>query len=357
MALVHVPIKDNEYDILVERGSLGNIGEIAKSVLKKGARVLIVTDENVEPLYGDAVRNSLSAAGINSITMILKPGESSKSYKTLESIYSFAFTNKLTRADAIVALGGGIVGDVAGFAAATIFRGIDYIGVPTSLLAQVDSSVGGKVAINTEFGKNLVGAFYQPKCVLIDPNTIKTLTPEYFSDGMAEVIKYGCIKSETLFDTLNNNSEHLEGLLEEIIVQCCSIKADVVLIDERDTGERMVLNFGHTVGHALEKAYGSKGLSHGVGVHIGMCVMAKYGEKLGITENGTAKQIIECGHKYGLSDKYEIEDMQVLADAMNLDKKSDSEEINIVLLEKIGKAIIKKVNKRDFIKDLSELLN
>lgn len=356
MALLQVPLKNNKYDIAIERGALEHCGLAAKAVLKRGAKVLIITDKNVGSLYEETVKNALALEGIETVTMVLEPGEGSKSFKTLQSIYSFAFENKLTRADAILALGGGVLGDVAGFAASTIFRGIDYLQVPTSLLAQVDSSVGGKVAINTEYGKNLVGAFYQPKHVLIDPNTIKTLAPYYFMDGMAEVIKYGCIKSSALFETLSNKYDQIDDLLENIIEQCCAIKAEVVLKDERDTGERMLLNFGHTVGHALERAYSKNGLSHGCGVFIGMCVMAKYGEELNITEKGTAKRIIECGKRYGLSDAYPIDDMNTITDAMNLDKKADSREISIVLLKDIGKSIILKVNKKEFIEDICELL-
>jgi len=356
MALLHVPLKDNEYDIVIERGLLKNVGLAAKAVLKRGAKVLIVTDTNVGEFYEGTVKSSLASEGIESITFVLDPGESSKSLKTLEKIYSFAFNNGFTRGDAILALGGGVVGDVAGFAAATIFRGIDYIQVPTSLLAQVDSSVGGKVAVNTEFGKNLVGAFYQPKNVLIDPNTLKTLSPYYFIDGIAEVIKYGCIKSSMLFDMLSSKYDQVNGLLENIIEQCCAMKAEIVIADEKDIGERMILNFGHTIGHALEKAYGNKGLSHGCGVFIGMCIMAKYGEKIKITEKGTAERIIGCGEKYGLNGFCATDNISVIANAIMLDKKADSKEINIVLLENIGNAIITKVNKKEFINDIAELL-
>lgn len=356
MSILHVPLKENEYDIVIERGSLSKIGLAAKAVLKRGAKALIITDTNVGPLYEGTVKDSLKAEGIDSLTLELEPGEGSKSLKTLEKIYSFAFGNGFTRGDAIIALGGGIVGDIAGFAAATIFRGVDLIQVPTSLLAQVDSSVGGKVAINTEFGKNLIGAFYQPKHVLIDPNTLKTLTPYYFMDGMAEVIKYGCIKSSILFDILDQKHDEIDELLEDMIEQCLAIKTEVVLKDERDTGERMVLNFGHTIGHALEKTYANKGLSHGRGVFIGMCIMAKYGENHNITEKGTADRIIECGKKYGLEESFEIDETEQVGDAISIDKKADGQEINIVLLEKIGKANTMRVNKKQFADDIQKLL-
>lgn len=354
MTIIHVPLKTNEYDIIIEKTSLDNIGMISKNKLKTNAKVLIITDENVMPIYGERVVNSLKSVGITSYIMALEPGEESKSINTLDSIYSFAFKNGITRGDAILALGGGVMGDVAGFAAATIFRGIDFIQVPTSLLAQVDSSVGGKVAINTEYGKNLVGAFYQPKIVIIDPDTLNTLPKHYLSDGMAEVIKYGCIKDKVLFDAILNTE--INDRLEEKIKMCLEIKTEYVVKDEKDTGKRMELNFGHTIGHALERAYAKNGLSHGFGVFIGMCIMAKYGEQIGFTEKGTYKKIVECGKKYGLKDSWEINDIDLLKTAMNLDKKADSDHINIVLIERLGKAVLKRVNKKDFIEKVSKML-
>jgi len=354
MTIIHVPLKTNEYDIIIESTSLDNVGMFSMDKLKTNAKVLIITDENVMPLYGERVISSFNKVGIKTYIMALKPGEESKSLKTLDSIYSFAFENGLTRAGAILALGGGVVGDVAGFAAATIFRGIDFIQVPTSLLAQVDSSVGGKVAINTTYGKNLVGAFYQPKIVIIDPDTLNTLPKHFLSDGMAEVIKYGCIKDKVLFNAILNTE--INDNLEEKIKMCLEIKAEYVVKDEKDTGKRMELNFGHTIGHALEKAYVKDGLSHGFGVFIGMCIMARYGEEIGATEKGTYEKIVDCGKKYGLKDSWNINDIDAVKTGMNLDKKADSDQITIVLIEKIGKALLKKVNKEDFIEKVSKKL-
>ena len=245
----------------------------------------------------------------------------------------------MSRGDIVVALGGGVTGDMAGFAAATYMRGIKFVQIPTSLLAQVDSSVGGKTAVDIPQGKNLVGAFHQPCLVIIDPDTLSTLPERFVHDGMAEVIKYGCIKDERLFETLEN--ENALDIIEDIIEICVSIKRDVVNRDEKESGERMLLNFGHTLGHSLEKLYNFEGLSHGEAVAIGMVKIAASGENAGLTEAGTADRIERLCKKNMLPTSDEAS-AATLAELCQSDKKAGGGSVNLVLLDKIGSSFIRK---------------
>ena len=254
--ILTVDLPGRAYDIEIERGLLDRVGERCKAVLPRAKALFVVTDSTVGPLYGQRVLDSLEKAGFCAVLHTVPAGEESKCVERLQELWEAMMAARLTRTDAVVALGGGVVGDLAGFSAATVLRGVDYIQIPTTLLAQVDSSVGGKVAIDLHAGKNLAGAFWQPKGVLIDPEVLTTLTDRTFSDGMAEVIKYGCIRDRAFFDKLaawGGRAGVMEHI-EEVIHTCCDIKRKVVLNDERDTGERMVLNFGHTIGHAFELA-------------------------------------------------------------------------------------------------------
>ena len=256
----------------------------------------------------------------------------------------FMAENALTRNDLVVALGGGVCGDMAGFAASIYLRGIEFAQIPTSLLAQVDSSVGGKTAVDLPQGKNLCGAFHQPCIVLIDPDTLNTLTPEYFSDGMAEAIKMGCIKSSSLFEKIEN--EDAKEIIDDIIFECVSLKATVVENDEKEKGERALLNFGHTAGHAIEKLHNFTTISHGEAVGIGMVIVSKAGEANGITEKGTADRIIKVLQKYNLK----IKDNHSLTDiitAMNSDKKRTGTAINFILLYSIGESFINPINNEE----------
>lgn len=327
------------YDIFIERGILDSCGKYVKQ-LSGAKRVTIISDSNVAALYKWRVINSLSQEGFEVATHVFPAGEESKNLNTIAEMYNTLANFGMTRKDIVVALGGGVTGDMAGFAAATYLRGIDFIQIPTSLLAQVDSSVGGKTGVDIAQGKNLVGAFHQPKAVLIDPDTLDTLPDLYVRDGMAEVIKYGCIKDEAFFEKLEQEDalEHIEDVIEV----CVSIKRDVVSRDERETGERMLLNFGHTLGHSIEKLYDFKGISHGMAVAIGMVLISRAGEKLGITQSGTTDRIIALCEKYGLptSDKASFAEM---ADAAHSDKKTAGSEINLVLLKKIGDSFTQKV--------------
>lgn len=324
----------SSYEIIISNNSLKMTGKTALSVIK-GKKIFIVTDKNVEKLYLETVMDSLAAEGFEVDFYSIVPGEESKTQEELFKIYHRLNDFQISRADGVLALGGGVVGDLAGFAAATYLRGVPLIGVPTTLLAQVDSSVGGKTAIDMPFGKNMVGSFYQPVAVIIDPKVIATLPRSVMNDGMAEVIKYGCIRDADLFESIESGISDLEWVIE----RCIQIKVSVVAGDERDKGERMLLNFGHTTGHAVEKVYGYKGITHGQAVGIGMVVAAALGEKVGITKSKTCDRITKCLGKYGLPVKTDA-CFEKIIKAIDSDKKNFSEKLYFVLLKSIGEGIL-----------------
>lgn len=324
------------YDIYIENNILNKTGELIRSV-SVAKTVCLVSDTNVFPLYGSLVKEQLQSAGFTVVEYIYPAGEASKKMSTVMEIVERMAAYAMTRKDLVVALGGGVCGDMAGFAAAIYLRGIDFVQLPTSLLAQVDSSVGGKTAVDLPQGKNLCGAFHQPALVLIDPNTLNTLSPHFFADGMAEAIKTGCIKSRELFE--KTAAEDARAQIEDIIYDCVRIKAGVVERDEKEHGERALLNFGHTAGHAIEKLHGFETVSHGEAVGIGMVLISRAAERLSLTEPGTADAIAGVLKKYSLP----VEDTHSLAEiaqAMNSDKKRTGSAISFVLLEKIGKGYI-----------------
>lgn len=325
------------YSILLERGLLAQTGKHCLPLFSTGTRAMVISDSNVFPLYGETVMDSLRRAGYEVHSCVFPAGEQSKLLSTVETFYRALGENGFTRSDFIVALGGGVTGDMAGFAAATFLRGIDFVQIPTTLLAQVDSSVGGKTGVDLPFGKNLVGAFHQPRLVLIDPDTLSTLPPHFFADGMGEVIKYGCIRRPALFKYLME--EDAREHLEEVIYECVDCKRQVVEADALDKGERMILNFGHTLGHALEKLHGFSGLSHGEAVGIGMVLIAKAGERAGLTAPGTSEKIAALLEKYHLPTKTDWS-MEQIVGATALDKKSAGKNLRLILLHEIGDAYI-----------------
>lgn len=336
------------YRILIERGCLGQAGKYAAEHFEKGTRAAIVCDSNILPLYAHAVKRSLCEAGCPAEEVSFSAGEESKGFSTLETLYRAFAEMGLTRSDFVVALGGGVTGDMAGFAAATYLRGIRFVQIPTSLLAQIDSSVGGKTAVDLPQGKNLVGAFHQPRLVLIDPDVLATLPPRFFSDGMGEAIKYGCIRSRELFDSIaGTDVRRNPAALERMIYRCVDIKREVVEHDEFDNGERMLLNFGHTFGHALEKFYHYKRLSHGEAVGIGMVMMARLGEAWGMTESGTADAIAGALKSYGLPTE-DTAPLRELVKATTLDKKSRGDSITLILLKRIGESFLYRVPREKF---------
>lgn len=356
MKTLTVALPGREYDILIEKGLLARAGECCKAVLPKARRLAVVTDSNVAPLYLEQLTQSLEGAGFAVKGITVPAGESSKSLEMLGYLYHEMLSYGLSRTDAVVALGGGVVGDLAGFAAATVLRGVDYVQIPTTVLSQVDSSVGGKVAIDLPAGKNLAGAFWQPKLVLMDPNCLNTLSDKIFSDGMAEVIKYGCIRKGAFFaflDQCGGRAGVMEHI-EQVLYTCCDIKRQVVLADERDTGLRMILNFGHTVGHAFELAGHYEDWTHGQAVAAGMVWAARLGELLGVTPAGTRQTICGVLEKYDLPTHIPCP-WDIMVEAIGLDKKRAQGGISFVLLTKLGWAEPKKMETKQLLDNLKQL--
>ena len=313
------------YDIKIGSGLIDSIGQEA-AALGKAKSVCIVSDDHVWPLYGDIVKNSLENSGFHVITFVFPAGEESKNATVWLELVNYLAQNKLTRTDLLVALGGGVVGDMAGFAAATYLRGIRFIQVPTTLLAAVDSSVGGKTAIDLPAGKNLCGAFCQPSLVLCDTDTLNSLPQDLFRDGCAEVIKYGILYDHDLFETLERDGMDFDR--EAVITRCVELKRNVVMEDEFDTGARMKLNLGHTIGHGVE-ARSNFTLSHGKSVAIGMAIVARASKCV------DKDRILACLKQFGLPTTidYPVEDIY---DYTLSDKKRAGSSISLIVPERIG---------------------
>ncbi len=335
-----VDLGPNSYPIHIENGILAKTGELVSEVFS-GKKIMIVSDDNVFPLYGEIITKALSDSGFECYSFVLPHGEPTKSFQSLPKIYEALINAKLTRSDLLIALGGGVIGDLAGFAASSYLRGIKFVQIPTSLLAQVDSSVGGKVAVDLSQGKNLVGAFYHPKAVIIDPDVLNTLPDHFISDGMGEVIKYGCIKDKELFELLckHTSFDDLKPKLTQIIARCVDIKRIVVEADQFDLGERILLNFGHTLAHTIEQHFNYERESHGEAVGIGMYQITKIAEEKGLTTSGCAEQIKKVLEIYKLPDNSNLP-IDVLTDAISLDKKNLNNHLNVVLLHDIGDSYV-----------------
>ncbi|GAA0680040.1 MULTISPECIES: 3-dehydroquinate synthase [Clostridium] len=348
MKKLRVNLKENSYDIFIEKGLFQKLGKLLKERISS-KKVAVVTDENLNSIYGKEIKEILEKSRYEVELIVVEPGEKSKSLSTLEMVYGRLCTFQMTRSDLIIAFGGGVVGDLGGFAAATYLRGIPYVQVPTSLLSQIDSSVGGKVAVDLPYGKNLVGNFYQPKAVFIDPEVLKTLKHKFLVDGMGEVIKTGCIKSSSLVDELISYDDYNELLenIEDIIYQCCDIKRSVVEVDERDTGERMKLNFGHTIGHAIEKYFNYESYTHGEAVAMGLVEITRRSEAMSITKKGTVENLEKLLSKYELPYKMPEMNRKEMIKAVTLDKKNIKENLNLILIKEFGQSIIKKVKLED----------
>lgn len=326
-----------EYNVYIGSGLLEESGARIKALLPS-ARVALITDSNVAPLYAQRVQSSLEAAGIDSRVFVLPAGEQNKRLSAVENILEWLAQQGFSRSDCIVALGGGVVGDMAGFAAAVYMRGISYVQMPTTLLAAVDSSVGGKTGVDLSAGKNLAGAFKQPELVLYDTDTLKTLPAHETADGMAEVIKYGVLFDGDLFETLERGEI---SDLTHIITKCVSLKAHIVEIDELEKNERKLLNLGHTLGHAVEKCSNFE-ITHGHAVAIGMAYIARAGEKLGITDTGVASRIENCLRRHSLPTACDFDADRLAAAAMS-DKKRSGDTITPVVVKNIGECLLKKI--------------
>ena len=334
-----VDLKEHSYPIYIGRGMLSQAAERISEIYQ-GKKIIIISDDRVYSYYGERLKRIL-AEKFECHDIVIPHGEPSKSIHILPGVYSQMLKAQISRTDLIVALGGGVVGDLAGFVAATYLRGIKFVQIPTSILAQVDSSVGGKVAVDLPEGKNLVGAFYQPQMVLIDPDVLDTLPERYVIDGMGEVIKYGCIKNAALFDELEScgSYEKLKERMTEVIAACVDIKRDVVENDEFDFGERILLNFGHALAHAIEQYYHYERESHGEAVAIGMYQITRIAEEKGLTKEGSAERIRKVLESYGLPVEANIP-MCELTDAMKLDKKNLNNQLKVVLLREIGDSYV-----------------
>lgn len=325
MNTIHVDTSKS-YDILIGANLLDKVGMHTLSALKKPCKIAIISDDNVFPLYGNIVEESLSSAGFTVIHYVFSAGESSKNANTYLNILNFLAENQLSRSDALLALGGGVVGDMCGFAAATYLRGIPYIQVPTTLLAMVDSSVGGKTAIDLPTGKNLVGAFYQPSLVLCDLNALNSLPQSIFSDGCAEVIKYGVLYDKDLFSHLSQRGLNFDKKF--VVSRCVALKRNVVMADEFDTGERQKLNLGHTIGHAIE-TLSNFTITHGQAVSIGMAIVSKAGC------NTIYKELVNTLRKFNLPTTTDFT-AKMLCNCTLSDKKRSGDTINLIVPIAIG---------------------
>ena len=344
MRTVHVPLGQRSYEIKIAPKLLPRLG-LECQCLKLGNRCAVITDTNVAPLFARKAIASLTLAGFSPVLIKVPAGETAKSLANVQRCYDQLAANQLERKSFIVALGGGVVGDLAGFVAATYLRGIPFVQVPTTLLAQVDSSVGGKTGVNLKAGKNLVGAFYQPRLVLCDLDTLKTLPPREFRAGLAEVIKYGIIYDAPFFKRLERDLPKLLGkqtaVLGPVIARCCEIKADVVGQDETESGLRAILNFGHTIGHALEAISSYGKYLHGEAISIGQVAAAKLSCELAGLPTQHAIRITRLFIHAGLPTTVKLTPAQqrALFNAMRLDKKVSAGEVKFVLAKRIGKVI------------------
>ncbi|MGQ9571232.1 MAG: 3-dehydroquinate synthase [Thermodesulfovibrionales bacterium] len=346
MQKVGVELGERSYDICIGNNILDRIGSRLKS-FKTSLRTAIISNPTVYKLYGKAVLNSINAAGFDVIPVIIPDGEKYKDISVVQNIYGELLKHRLDRASALVALGGGVIGDITGFVASTYMRGILYIQVPTTLLAQVDSSVGGKTGVNHKLGKNMIGTFWQPKLVWIDVATLNTLPKREFLSGIAEVIKYGVIWDSDLFDFLEKGKKKILKLdnrsLIHIIKRSCEIKAKIVSKDERESSLRSVLNYGHTIGHAIETATGYRKYLHGEAVAIGMCLEAELSKRFKFIGSDKVRRIKSLVESYGLPSEMPADiDIKHILSSMELDKKAVSGELRFILPERIGKVRIHK---------------
>ncbi len=326
------------YEVLIGPGVLSESGAYLKGLFPD-SRLAVITDSTVAPLYLETARESLTAAGYTVSTHVFPAGEASKNFVTLSGILEFLASVPLTRTDCLIALGGGVAGDMAGFAAACYLRGIRYVQMPTTLLSAVDSSVGGKTAIDLKAGKNLAGAFLQPSAVLCDTDCLRSLPPEVFADGAAEAVKTGVLCDESLFALFEDGSLTVNPA--EVIARCVAYKAGVVERDEREQGERKLLNLGHTIGHAIEKCSGYR-IPHGHAVAAGLAIMARSAERQGMTEEPIADRICACLKAQNLPVVTEYPP-DMLAEAAGADKKRSGDEITIIVPRKIGRCALEKI--------------
>ena len=328
-----------EYDVCIEAGLLNRAGSLA-APLVTGRRALIVSDSNVWPLYGGVLQNSLEQAGFQAGSYVFSAGERSKTPGTLLEVLTLLAQSEMTRSDPIFALGGGVTGDLAGLASALYLRGVPCVQIPTSLLAMVDSSVGGKTAVDLPEGKNLVGTFTQPRLVLCDPKALDTLPDVVRAEGWAEIIKYGMLGSRELLEVLEQGPEHQD--IEDIIARCVEMKRDVVARDEQDNDARQILNFGHTIGHAIERCGGYR-FYHGEGVAMGMAIMTRACVRLGICPPECGTVLEKLLQMYGLPNTCPIDEKEILA-AARADKKRRGDSITLIQPARLGRCVLNRTD-------------
>ncbi len=339
MKKVHVELGQRSYDILIAPHLLGQAPELFRKH-GIGSRMFLVANTTVFQLYGQPLVERLRGSGFRVTEIFIPDGEKFKNLHTVENIYTYLIAQRADRSSTIAALGGGVTGDIAGFVAATFLRGIPYLQIPTTVLSQVDSSVGGKTGVNHPHGKNMIGVFYQPSLVCVDTDTLNTLNEREYRSGLYEVLKYGLIYDESFFDYL---LEHLDGLLERrsevlepVIGRCCEIKAEVTTIDEKEAGLRRILNFGHTFGHALEVVAGFQGITHGEAVGYGMLAANRLSLRLGLLGEREVQRIHDAILRLGPLPNVDHLAVDRLLEAMERDKKRQDDQKVFVLLKDIG---------------------
>jgi 3-dehydroquinate synthase len=349
-APIRVDLGDRSYSIEIENGILSQIGGRLVSLGTKG-KVALVTNLRVGRLYGSVVARSLRKSGLDVTTVTLPDGERFKTLKSVSRVYDELLRKSFERSSTVLGLGGGVIGDLAGFAAATFMRGIGFVQIPTTLAAQVDASIGGKTGVDHPKGKNLIGAFYQPKSVFIDPDVLKTLPRREFISGLAEVIKYGVIRDEEFFSYLEDNMDKIltqePAALSHAIRRSCAIKAEVVQKDEREGGLRKILNYGHTFGHALETATKYRTYLHGEAVSIGMAFAAQLSVRMGLLDASAARRQTEILKRAGLPVALPKIPTADILKAMTLDKKVADGRIHFVLAERVGRVAVKPVEEKE----------
>jgi 3-dehydroquinate synthase len=343
---INVSLDDRSYSITIGSDLLDSLGEELKRC-DFPRRIAIISNQTVDSYYGKVIRDTLISSGFNTLQFDVLDGEEYKSFATLELIYDFLIKNGFDRGCGLIALGGGVIGDMAGFAAATFLRGIPYVQVPTTLLSQVDSSVGGKTAVNHPLGKNMIGAFYQPEMVLIDIEVLKTLAAREVSAGLAEVVKYGVIRDAEFFCWLEDNAQLLIDRNQEALIHAikksCKIKADIVAADEKEGSVRAILNYGHTFGHAIENLSGYSQWKHGEAVSVGMVVAAKISAQKGLCSQQEVDRLTQLLEALGLPIETPDFTLDEYVVAMQRDKKVKQGYLTLVLNQGIGAAVLDKV--------------
>jgi 3-dehydroquinate synthase len=344
MARVRIDLPHHQYEIVIEPGALERLGEYAAARAPHD-RCALVADTNVEALHGEAAQASLAAAGYAPLLGQVAPGEESKTLATVESLYTLLLDARLERRSPLIALGGGVVGDMVGFVAATYLRGVPFVQCPTSLLAMVDSSVGGKTGVNVPQGKNLIGAFHQPEVVVIDPLVLQTLPRRELQSGLAECIKHGVIRDESLFEFIRAELDAILAVdpetLVELVRRNVEIKAKVVMQDEREQGVRAHLNFGHTFAHAIEVTSGYGTILHGEAVGLGMVAAARTAVELGLCDEKLLERVLDLISATGLPVRASLAQVAELTAAMQLDKKVADQRVRFVLPDRMGNVEIR----------------